>query len=482
MLSIVYYLSSYIILTFYGSEVCPFLESLGFYQLSVNLAIFFIFAYGLHHLALRYFVNNLPLVYQAKRQFIVEMGIFLILGLAITIYDMIIYQFPLGSGLKIIFGSAVLGFFASLNLSLEKEEKTIRWLNQSKEKGVLSSQLFSLPRKFLVITIIGTVFISITLLLMVVKDFQWLAANLELKGVLFAKRSVIFEILFTVGVLLVLGINLIYSYSKNLKLYFENETRVLKGVAVGNLDNYVPVVTADEFGIIASNTNFMIDGLREKNRLKEIFGKAVSPAIAKRLLEMDNDSKIKLGGSRQNLVILFSDIRNFTSLTEKTDPEHLLSYLNRYFTELVIVIQSNNGLVDKFIGDGILAVFGLEGEDKAVDNAVKSAIDMQKTVSILNKELNIRMDTGVGIHKGDVIAGIIGSPDRLEFSFIGDTVNTASRLEELTKTLGAPILISSSCYEELSQELRSYPWEDFGNQSLKGKEKGIRAIGLKTLS
>jgi adenylate cyclase len=314
--------------------------------------------------------------------------------------------------------------------------------------------------------------------LLIIKDFQWLIQNIELKGVMFAQESVIKEVSYVIVLFLVLVGNIILSYSKNLRLYFEMETSILKKVSDGQLEHYVPVVTGDEFGLIASHTNQMIDGLREKDRIKQLFGKVVSPEIARRFLDQ-GEEHIKLGGTRQNLVFLFSDVRNFTTMTEENDPEVLVHRLNEYFTEMVSVILSQKGLIDKFIGDGIMAVFGLEDSNDAVNQSVRAAVDMQRAVDRLNQQPGLPIQIGIGIHSGDVIAGLMGSLDRLEFTFIGDAVNIASRLEGLTKNLGASILVSPSIYDRLSHDTTDLPWESFGEHPLNGKREAFPIFGIR---
>ncbi len=485
MRAILFYLFSFIVLTFYGVEVCPYLEKITLQQLAVNQFIFFLPAYLIRTRLIKGFVEPMEYTLQPKRQIIIDVGLFLFIGFGLTFYNFIVYGYELFtttgnaliSGLKVVLGTATFGFFTSLDLVLERERRIFIRLAHSGEYHRQTRSFFSLPRKFTLVAILGGFFIVLTLLLMIIKDFKWLSNNIRPKGMEEAQAAVIFEIFFVVGIVFILGINLIISYSKNLKLYFNNETRILEKVAEGDLESFVPVITNDEFGLIASHTNSMIEALREKKRIQNIFGKVVSPEIARRILEQANHED-GLGGQRQNLVILFSDIVDFTSLTEKSNPEVLVKDLNLYFSEMVRIINDHGGLVDKFIGDGILVIFGLEQSDGAVDQAVNASIAMQEAMSDLNNSISIPIEIGIGLHKGDVIAGIIGSPDRHEFTFIGDAVNTASRLERITRALKTPVLVSSSIYKELSKELLALPWEDFGEQALKGKESGISVYGL----
>lgn len=468
-----YYIITITALSYYGVEVCPYLESLTIPSLAVNLIIFFVPVYILRHFLLIYWVKPSDIIVQSRRRLYLELSSFLFAGFSIAIYNMIAHSFPFGSGLKVILGSMAFGFFAAFDTVLEHERRIIQdfkhssdWINQSRK-------FFSLPKKFTIVAISTGVLAAIIILLLIIHDFKWLSENVATVGVMQARNSVIFEILFVFSILFALSLKLVIAYSANLKVYFTNQTRILEQISNGELEQYVPVITNDEFGIIADHTNKMIDGLKEKNHIKNVFGKVISPAIAQRLLGQGNQS---VESERKNLVFLFADIRNFTSLTEKTDPELLVQELNAYFTKMVSIIQKHHGVVDKYIGDGLLAVFGLEEETNPAQEAVSTAIGMQKEVH--RSQFKIPVEIGIGIHQGDVIAGIIGSPDRHEFTFIGDAVNTSSRLEGATKTLNASIVISDVVYNKIERPHNLHRWIEYGDVSLKGKVRTIKTYGL----
>lgn len=289
--------------------------------------------------------------------------------------------------------------------------------------------------------------------------------------------TVTLEILFVIVITLGLVLNLIYSYSRTLQLFFDSETNVLNQVNAGNLDGYVPVVSRDEFAHIAHHTNKMIDGLREKRHIQNVFGKVVSPDVASKLLSHE-EGELKLGGERRELVILLSDIRNFTTMTEQYPPEHMVKGLNSYFSDMVEIIHRENGIVDKFIGDGILAVFGLTNEHDGPAEAVRSALDMMKKCMANNDTYGLPIKMGIGIHSGEVIIGNIGSEERLEYTVIGDAVNVAARIEGITKDLDVPLLISKSLHTKCEDVQKALPWKDYGAQELKGRVEKIEVMGL----
>jgi adenylate cyclase len=214
--------------------------------------------------------------------------------------------------------------------------------------------------------------------------------------------------------------------------------------------DYVHVLgvhTGDELEDLANGFNTMVDGLKERDKLRTTFGKYMTAAIIEHLLA----GKVALGGESLTVTILFTDIRSFTTISEKMDPQQLVGLLNEYFTAMVGIVMSEGGVVDKYIGDAIMAVFGapVPKEDDAV-NAVRAAVKMRRALEELNGRLAARgmarLRTGIGIHTGQVIAGNIGSERRMEYTVIGDAVNLASRLESCTKDLGVDVLISEDTY------------------------------------
>ena len=163
------------------------------------------------------------------------------------------------------------------------------------------------------------------------------------------------------------------------------------------------------------------------------------------------------------VAVLFCDIRNFTSQTEKSLPYDVVYFLNGHFAAAAEVILNNNGFIDKYIGDGLLAVFGIRGEPPATTcrNAVRAALGMQDAAQrlspIFERDLNIALRLGIGVHFGPVILGRIGHPGKRQVTVIGNTVNLASRIERMTKQVDAPILLSDSVVAHLPGALRTGP-------------------------
>ncbi len=219
---------------------------------------------------------------------------------------------------------------------------------------------------------------------------------------------------------------------------------------------------------------------RSKRRLAKFFGSYVNDQVVKDILNSDKPPAME--GKREKICILFSDIRGFTTYSEKLPPEEVVKALNEYFSAMTDVILENNGTVDKFIGDGLMAFFGAPLHiDNPTLSAVKSAIEMRQRLEELNKkwqsEGRAQLDNGIGLHTGYALVGNIGSYKKIDYTAIGDSVNTASRVEGVTKTVGAPILMTQAAREEVEDEVIC---EAKGEVPLKGRS-GIFVFEVKKM-
>ncbi len=229
----------------------------------------------------------------------------------------------------------------------------------------------------------------------------------------------------------------------------------MQKLAEGDFNVQTSVLFDDEIGRLKTNFNMMVGQLKEREEIKDTFGKYVSIEIAKHLIE---NRKIDLGGENIVATILFSDIRNFTSMSEKMSPEEVVSMLNTYFSYITEPIMQNRGVINKFIGDAVMAIFTPHlGSENHVEDAINAALGMRAKLQELNSsgQLKYPVQFGVGLNSGDLVAGNIGTEKRFEYTVIGDTVNVASRMESLSKQLGHDIILSMSTVDLVSTELKS---------------------------
>jgi len=216
-------------------------------------------------------------------------------------------------------------------------------------------------------------------------------------------------------------------------------------VEKGRFDQRLNVTAADEFSELFYGFNSMTEGLREREMIKSKFGKYVSKEILTHIL--NNDAA--LGGEEKEVTILFSDIRDYTGMSEKMTPAETLDFLNAYFSEMVKIVEEHGGVLDKFIGDALMAVFGLgAGDANHAGAALRAAAAMRENLAAMNQSREGKSGTairiGIGLSTGRVLAGNIGSESRMEYTVIGDAVNLAARLEALTKDTGCAILFPES--------------------------------------
>ena len=242
-------------------------------------------------------------------------------------------------------------------------------------------------------------------------------------------------------------------------------------VAAGDYSQRLPVVQDDDLGALAASFNRMQAGLAERQRLQAAFGTYVDPALAARLLEQGDDV---FTGERREVTVMFIDIRDFTPFAEANTAEDTVARLNALFEIVVPAVVEAGGHVNKFLGDGALAVFGAPNDlaDHA-DAALKAAVLIDRLVA---ERFGAELRIGIGINTGVVIAGTIGGGGKLEFTLIGDTVNVASRVEQLTKTTGDAILLTQQCVDALASRPAGLP--DRGSHALKGKSAPTEVFGL----
>ncbi len=253
----------------------------------------------------------------------------------------------------------------------------------------------------------------------------------------------------------------------------------VRKIGRGELDQHIETSRRDEIGILTRAVNDMAGSLREKEFLRSTFERYMSKPLSDVLLEQ---GQVELGGEEKTVTILFADIRRFTPLAEQLDPSAIVELLNAFFSSMIEVVGENGGMVDKLMGDAIMALFGAPvslGEDPL--RAVQCALDMQRTLVAFNEQQKARglppLQMGIGINTGTVIAGNIGSTSRMEYTVIGDNVNIAARLQGLAGA--GEILISEATWREVEERVEA---EALPPMRLKGKNQPVavyRVTGLR---
>jgi adenylate cyclase len=235
-------------------------------------------------------------------------------------------------------------------------------------------------------------------------------------------------------------------------------------VGAGDLSVRVPVATADESGTLTRAFNRMVSGLQERERLREAFGTYVDPQLAERVARDGTDVR----GEELEVSILFMDVRGFTSFSETAPARDVVARLNELFEIVVPLITDHGGHANKFIGDGLLAVFGApERLDDHADRAVAAALQIATQV---RDHFGGELAVGLGVNTGSVVVGTIGGGGRLDFTVIGDTVNTAARVESATRETGDDVLITSATRERLTS---ASDWDQRPAMPLKGKSETV---------
>lgn len=261
-------------------------------------------------------------------------------------------------------------------------------------------------------------------------------------------RNLLIMILVVNGALLI-----VYFFAKTLVVPIVRLVTATREIEQGNYRVTIKPASGDEIGVLTNSFVNMAVGLEEREKMKDALGKFTNPEIA----EMAMRGELKLGGERKTAAIFFSDLRGFTAMSESMQPEQVVEFLNEYFTGMVRCVDETNGVVDKFIGDAIMAHWGaLYSRGNDTENAVNAALMMRKVLIGFNSRDTLGSGTkkphaqiGCGINTGPVLSGQIGSETRQDYTVIGDTVNLASRIEALNKPFGTDILISQDSYNEV---------------------------------
>ena len=291
----------------------------------------------------------------------------------------------------------------------------------------------------------------------------------------------------TAGAIIYLGVSFValgmlqgIAISRSISRPIQNVLGEMARVRDGDLGAKAQVLSVDNVGHLSEGFNEMVEGLRRAELIRDSFGRYVSREVLEKVLSGD----VTLEGELREATVMFSDIRDFTAISEKMPPVELLAQLNGYLDIMVDTVVAFGGRVDKFIGDSVMVVFGipLAQKDHAL-RAVKAGLEMfvrlEEWNAGLDKSKYSAWRMGIGIHSGVVIAGNIGSAKKMEYAVIGDVVNTAARIEQLDKVYNAGLIVSEQTYQLVSGEVKA---KRLDTVILKGKTEPItvyQITGLK---
>jgi class 3 adenylate cyclase len=273
------------------------------------------------------------------------------------------------------------------------------------------------------------------------------------------------DVAIAVGVAFTLSLGLTALLASSILGPLRELIRATRRVAEDKLDQPVPVTSTDETGELTESFNDMVKAVAERERLREAFGTFVDPGLAQRVLEEGT----AIEGEEVEVTVLFLDVCGFTSFSEETEPREVVAALNELFEIAVPIVLGHGGHIDKFIGDGFVAVFG--APERRPDHARRAVAAAREILDKL-AEHDSPLRVGIGVNTGKVIAGTVGGGGRLDFTVIGDTVNTAARVERLTRQTGDDLLITEATRRQLDED--DSDWEERPSVELEGKRAPVK--------
>ncbi len=308
--------------------------------------------------------------------------------------------------------------------------------------------------------------------------FNFFKARVGVIELVFTEESILGGIhramfyIILIGILMVLvGVGIAYFAASAMVKPIQHLTQGVEKVGAGDLDVKLEVSTHDEIGTLTDEFNKMIDHLREKLQMQ----KFVSQSTISMIREKTKHGDIGLGGTRENMVFLFSDVRGFTAMSEKLKPEQVVTILNEYLDLQAQIIKKHGGDIDKFVGDEVMAAFT---GDKKADNAIRAAVEIIEEIRKLNQKRSAKgeriVEVGIGLNIGDVVHGRMGSRDRMDNTSIGDTVNLAARL--CSQAEGGTILVSKELISKASK--KKFTGKRLEPIRVKGKSQPIEVFQI----
>ncbi len=470
----------------YGRVVCPFMDRVDPQRLASGLAMIAVFQIVAREAALRWWPLA-PGQAVARHGYQISLLTWCTAGVAAVILHYFRYpDFHPSSHLKLLMGYGVLGAGILAQFEYSAIERQLRRVGGllSQARDVRDRLGRRLMESFMAFTIAP----ALSMVLMMLR-YQW-------EGYVIA--GVAAEVSFIVFVFMVSGAYVAWHYGRLLREDAEAIVAGLEDIAAGRLDVRLSVPRPDEIGRVATGINDMVAGLRQRERIRDAFGRFVSPTVATAVLrewapdEEDRNDRgpvlpMMLSGQQRDVTVLMADLRGFTPLSETLEPAALTALLNGWFAQAVTVIDTHGGMVDKFIGDAVMVVFGIEdGDCDHAARAVLCARDLLNAMAAFNHQRqqhapdSVALALGVGLHSGPVVAGTVGSPQRMEFTVIGATVNMAARIESAARAPLPAVLLSAATADRLQASAlgRTITVEKVATTALKGIQEPVDLYGI----
>jgi adenylate cyclase len=396
----------------------------------------------------------------------------------------LVFYFVLGASsgtcLFIYFRVLMIGLItASLCFFLIEDHSRKTWIPYFFPKGRLTafSRTVNIPLLRRIRVLYGAGTLNPMILLLGTLSFAYWESKRSsaISGEDFIRDILLFTIILC-AIFIVFALRLNVLVARSIQVPVREMLKVVEKVKEGDFTHSVTVVSNDEIGQLGDAANAMVQGLAERERIRDAFGKYVTPEIRDEIL----NGRIPLNGERCMATLLFSDLRDFTPYVERNSPEEVIRSMRKYFTVMENAIRKYDGLVLQYVGDEIEAVFGVPiYQEKHAERAVLAALEMRRSLDTLNQERERERKPlfkhGIGIHTGIVLAGNTGSEQRLSYALIGDTVNLASRIEKLTKDFNCDILVSEETADALQH---AFPMEREGPKEIKGYSRPMTLYRL----
>jgi HD-GYP domain-containing protein (c-di-GMP phosphodiesterase class II) len=316
-----HYLFAVVILVLYGTRVCPFLESLSTAQLGIPIAATLFSQWVIRRPLLNKLVNKAPLENQVRRLLSLEFSLFALSGVLLAGFNTLYYDFPIESGLKVIIGFLSIGFFTSIDLALERERVIAK---HCQSHGIMLEQsrdYFPVSRKLALFAAVTAIMVTTIFFLVINKDLSWLMDVSQTIALSDARNSILKEFIFVAFFILLYVLNAIRSYAKNLKLFFDSENQVLVETNRGNLDGRVAISTNDEFGIMAHQTNLMVEAIRQRTQEIQRTQDVTILSLASLAETRDNETGAHILRTQRYVRALANHLATQESYREALDPQ-----------------------------------------------------------------------------------------------------------------------------------------------------------------